>query len=187
VFVLDRASRMLLALCAFGAFAGSFVTAPSVAGSAPGVAALPIPLAAPHAVPSTFAVVEPRRDPFAGEPRAGKTAATVSAFPSVAPALPSLTGISAAIQPLPPNAGAAGAGLPFGPQPRVTAVVTGRHPFALVDEAGTTRVVTVGDRIDGDTIAGIDAVGVRLERGAMLPVAPPAPPTALPFLGGRLP
>jgi hypothetical protein len=62
------------------------------------------------------------------------------------------------------------------PMMRVTAVVTGAHPFALVDEAGTTRLVTVGDRLAGEAIAAITAGGVRLAHGSVLPVAPDSSP-----------
>lgn len=93
--------------------------------------------------------------------------------------------IPAALRPLPPNAGAMNAPPPFGAQTaRVTAVVTGAHPYALVDDAGTTRIVTVGDNIASDAITAITAGGVRLANGRMLTVAPAASP-ARSGSGGR--
>jgi hypothetical protein len=170
MFALDRYSRTLLAAAAFAAFAGAFVTAPFVARGAAGDDVVRAAPATPASTPATFAVVLPRRDPFAGEPPA--------VHPSNAP-MPPLSEIPAAIRPLPPNAGASYSVLPFAAPLRITAVVTGAHPFALVDEGGTTRVVTIGDRIDDVAIIAITTSGVRLVGGATLPVAP-APSTGLP-------
>jgi hypothetical protein len=105
--------------------------------------------------------------------------------------------IPAALVPLPPNLSASGtplstagasaaatanavssAGAPAAvpSQPdgtiRVTAVVTGARPYALVDDGRTARLVTVGDRIGGDTLAAITAEGVRFSRGRVVPLSP---------------
>jgi hypothetical protein len=105
-------------------------------------------------------------------------------------------GIPAALGPLPPNTGALNGPLPSNPgapngtlplaaqTARVTAVVTGAHPFALVEDAGATRLVTVGDRIAGDAIAAITAGGVRLANGSVLAIAPVSSPIR-PGSGGR--
>lgn len=70
-------------------------------------------------------------------------------------------------------------------------MVTGTHPFALLDDGVTTRVVTIGDRIDGLVILAITAAGVRLADGTMLTMAatPPTGPSSpsLPFPRGRQP
>jgi hypothetical protein len=55
--------------------------------------------------------------------------------------------------------------------PRVTAVVTGTHPFALLEEGVTTRLATIGDRIDGAAIVAITAAGVRLADGTLLTIS----------------
>ena len=90
------------------------------------------------------------------------------------PAIAPLPQIPAALRALPPNAGAGDNPFPFATGARtsavVTAVITGPHPFALVDESGTTRILTVGDRIDGDAIVAIDAAGIRLSNGPTLAV-----------------
>ena len=200
---LGRSSRAVLATLAFAAFAGAFVTTPIVARGAADLAMTTSALVTPVPIASAVAVVLPRRDPFTGgAPRAGTTSTTaafasrsasapVSASPATAspaipfPPIPPLAAIPATLGVLPPNAGAARAPLPFAPQAaRVAAVVTGAHPFALVDEAGTTRVVTVGDRVAGDTVAAITAGGVRLEHGGTLAAAPAEPP-ARSDSGGR--
>jgi hypothetical protein len=199
MFALDRTSRALLAGAAFAAFAGAFVTAPFVADGAAGIDALHPARPAPLVTAIPFAIVLPRRDPFAGEPPAAQRSigeGTPSGL--AAPRIPVVPEIPAAIRPLPPNAGAAGFALPFTAGTRVTAVVTGSRPFALVDEGGTSRVVTIGDHVDGNAIAAITPDGVRLSTGATIPIAAPssAPPTptrsaasssatAWPIAGGR--
>lgn len=202
---LDRYSRAILAGISFAAFAGAFVTTPIVVRGAAGSAPAMTPIADP--VPSRrVALVLPQRDPFIGDaPRAIATAAhTSAAATSAVPPVPPLSAIPDVTYPgpagpgtaiggtiprahgaLPPNAGAMNAQVPFVAQTaRVTAVVTGAHPFALAEDAGTTRLVTVGDRIAGDSIAAIDGRGVRLANGRLLAVAPAATPVN-PNSGGR--
>ena len=88
------------------------------------------------------------------------------------------------LAPLPPNAGAGDVAPPFTipvpapaqqPPARVTALITGTHPFALIDEGGTTRLVTLGDRIGDDAVTAISGTGVRLANGRLLPLAPDPP------------
>lgn len=97
------------------------------------------------------------------------------------------------LRPLPPNAGAGDAAPPFAmpapapaqrPPARVTAVITGTHPFALIDEGGTTRLVTLGDRIGEDAVTAISGTGIRLANGRTLPLAPD-PPSLPPAHGDR--
>ena len=180
MFALDAASRTLLATCAFAAFGGAFVTAPMVARGEPGIVAEPAPSVARLPSRTAFADVLPRRDPFEGndvlQPRpvpAAETALNMPAIPVGAHVAPPAQ-IPAVLRALPPNAGAGDTTFPFPASAPVgavvTAVITGPHPFALVDEAGTTHVLTIGDRIANDTIAGIDADGVRLSGGTLLHV-----------------
>ncbi len=192
---LDRASRALLAGLAFATFAGSFVATPIVARGEADQATPLAALATPVPVPSGAPNVAVRRDPFiGGTARSGNGAGTAAssrmlesraAFPPGAamppmPQVPPLPTIPATLLALPPNAGAAHAPLPFATTTaRVTAVVTGEHAFALVDEAGTTRLVTVGDRVAGDAVAAITAAGVRLEHGRLLTVTPASSPRHL--------
>jgi hypothetical protein len=93
------------------------------------------------------------------------------------PALQPLPPIPAALRALPPNAGAPNGAFPFAAGPRTTAtvsaVITGPHPFALVDDGGATRMLTIGDRIAGEQVVAIDATGVRLSSGTVLRVARP--------------
>ncbi len=194
MFALDGRSRALCACAAFAAFAGAFVTAPFAARGASGFDGSALPRAAVTASAAPFAVVLPRRDPFAGESSAAPSQATGNAdtgtarTPVSTPAVPPFPQIPAAIQALPPNAGASGTVPPFPAAARVTAVITGAHPFALVDEAGTTRLVTLGDRVGGNAVTAIGSGGVRLADGSTLPLAPqaPSPPRAVTSFSGGL-
>jgi hypothetical protein len=202
MFALHAASRTLLAAAAFTAFGGAFVTTPLVARGDAGVVPDPVAPVAPQPASTAFADIVPRRDPFAGgdAPAAHATGSPPQApvaMPAIPP-LPPIPGepllphIPAALRALPANAGAGDGAFPFASGARgsavVTAVITGPHPYALVDEAGTTRVLTGG---------------VRLAHGTLLPVArasgpmppqPPArasapvvvaPPPSHPISGGR--
>ncbi len=53
---------------------------------------------------------------------------------------------------------------------RVTAVVTGSHPYAMLDTAGEHQIKGLGDRVDGRPIVKIDLDGVTLEGGERLSV-----------------
>jgi hypothetical protein len=176
MFALDAVSRTVLAAAAFAAFGAAFVATPIVARGDAGVVADPTPSITALPRPTAVADVPPRRDPFAGGdiPPALPGSAPPQAQPGM-PAIPPLPQIPAALRSLPPNAAAADAAFPFATSPRttaaVTAVITGAHPFALVDDGGTTRVLTIGDRISGDPIVAIDANGVRLSSGTTLAVA----------------
>lgn len=156
MFPLGTRSRGLLAAGALLAFAGAYATTPIVARSAAGP--LPaIPSLAPRSPAAPrFALELPRRDPFAAEPEAAP--------------LPS---IPAAIGALPPNPGAV-ALLPSGTI-RVTAIISGSRPYALVDEDGGTRIVSVGDLLRGERVVAIAADGIRLTHGAILRIAPSTP------------
>jgi hypothetical protein len=163
VLVLGPRSRVVLAGAAFASFAASFVATPLVARSAGDLAAPSMPSATPAAVIATRAALVPRRDPFAVDPQQNAPAPPAVALPA----------IPASLGPLPPNAGAPPPPFALSAQPaRVTAVVTGVHPFALVDDGGASRIVTLHDRIAGESIVAITPLGVQLERGRLLNVNP---------------
>ena len=187
---LGRSSRTALAIGAFAAFVAAYVTTPITARGAGAPPMTIAPLSRPARTPVAIAVEMPRRNPFAGEPATrlhpaalGETARVtdVRAVPAPAflgadPAGPAPRSLPA----LPPNAGAA-AQPPFvslpplapalsQPSLRVTAVATGPHPYALIDDADGTRLVTVGDRAGGDTVVAITARGLRLATGRDVPL-----------------
>jgi hypothetical protein len=57
---------------------------------------------------------------------------------------------------------------------RVTAVVTGSPPYAIIERSGRHDIKGIGDRIGQATIVGIDLAGVRLSDGTRLPLDPAA-------------
>ena len=173
MFTLDAVSRAALAAAALAAFGAAFVTTPMTARGDAGVLADPTPSITSLPRRTALDDIVPRRDPFSGgDARAARSIA--------APPFPPFPHVSAALLPLPPNAGARNTAFPFLPGARtaatVTAVITGPHPFALVDDAGTTRMLTVGDRIAGESILAINVDGVLLSGGTTL-AAPHAHPT----------
>src|SRR5260370_6865222 len=177
MLALDRPSRVALGGAALAAFPAAYVTTPIVARSQSGTLADHPPSRESAAPEPRAAIVAPRRDPFAGAPLADASAgpATPSEPATRMPSVP------AAIGPLPPNAGAGSGPFPLAPPLRVTAIMTGAHPFALVDEGGTTRILTIGDEFGGAVIAAIRLNAVHLPSGPTLPPAtPPSPPTPPP-------
>jgi len=104
--------------------------------------------------------VLPLRDPFQGDP-----ALTSAAAPPARPLpIPSLLVVT------PPPLAAFAAGIPA---MRVTATVTGAHPFAVLEDSNAARIVTVGDDVGARVVTAIDADGLHLSDGTTLPVAAP--------------
>lgn len=114
------------------------------------------------------------RDPFTGEPSSRSTVATAALPPASAPALP-----RGDVGPLPSNlANPAIPTVPADATPastatatRVTAIVTGAHPYAMVETAGNHEIKGIGDRIAGTPIAAIAIDGITLVGGQRLDVA----------------
>jgi hypothetical protein len=185
---LSTRARTALALAAAGSLAAALATAPrpahGAAASPRGAAEAQRRPAFAGVAPQThaFAVVLPHRDPFAYPPleaRAHGGADTSSGAPPGARASASAddtfghvaSGVQApAIRPLPPNAGAPAP--PFAASARVTAIVSGTHPVALVTDGGAARVVTIGDALDGTRVVAIGARGVQLAGGTVLTLSP---------------
>ncbi len=179
MFAIDPRTRSVLAGAALIAYAGAFRAGPTTAHDA--IAAAPVARStSPEPVTDSPADVVPRRDPFAGGPPA---AAGGQAPPTVAHV--ALPPIPPALRALPPNAGA-GEAFPFGSPERVTAIVTGGRPFALIDDGSTTRLVGSGDLVDGERVVAIDVRGVHLDGGTTLSVAN-GPLFSQPGAGGRRP
>ena len=164
---LDQRSRTL-ALCASAlCFAGAFTVTPGSARSADD----PIRTenthvrTAPSDAPLTM--VRPRRDPFVGE----ELARDASLGP--APPLPPIPmGTMPVVSPLPPNAGA-GLGVEqlghfTSRAVHLKAIVNGTRPVALIAEGLTTRVVSLGDIVEGTAIRGIARDRVTLADGTHL-------------------
>lgn len=172
--MLDRAKRFALTAAAFAAFAGAYATAPLAAHGWFDPPAHPQLSTALPAPAMRDVVIVPARDPFdAPGARAGNATEPAPARAHGGAALPAIPPV---LGPLPPNAGALGAAPPAAV--RVAAIVTGARAYALVDEGATTRLVAPGDTLGGVPIVAIDAAGVRLRGGTVIP--PTLPPS-----GGR--
>ena len=158
----------LSALCV----AGAIKLAPGQAQSAPGAAApRPLPSLVQLAA-ERVASVPVRRDPFA-EPAAG----TQSVVPPAARTL-----AVEKMEPLPSNlpndtipALPGSAPDPAASGSRVTAIVTGPHPYAMLETGGVHEIKGLGDAVGGVAIAAISIDGVRLRDGRRLAVDPAAP------------
>lgn len=176
MFALGPVSRRTLATAALLSLIAAVETTPLEVRSEGGEIVFPAPRVSPRPASTAFLAVVPRRDPFAGTPVSPRFASGTSSSPRSAPfglggavslsAIPALPRIPVA----PPILTA----------PRVTAIVTGARPFALVEDGGLIRILTVGDRLWADRIVAIDIDGVHLAHGTTLPVAPTtAPPTGI--------
>jgi hypothetical protein len=189
MLTLSARSRVLLGGGALCAFAGAFVLVPLRATETAGPQAATA-LPSPAILQEHVAAVIPRRDPFAGDATPSTPGPTSSA---TLPPPPPLPPIPARIGPLPPNAGA------FGDEPslsgtRVTAIVSGTRPYAVVEELGRGRLVTVGDVVDRDRVIAIDVAGIHLAHGSTLAITPsrderaaPVPPLPAPATAPALP
>jgi hypothetical protein len=179
VLRLGPRSRGALAAAGLTAFALAYVTTPLAAGSdsPPPVAdTLPVRAVTPSPAPAIAVALVPRRDPFAGIPEAHGSAAP-SAPPATAPipTLPPLPPTPGVIRLPPSNAGPA-LGLPPSGGVRVTALTTGAHASALVEDRSGTRIVKAGDILAGDRITAIDAAGVHVGHATTYPVTPAGQP-----------
>jgi hypothetical protein len=160
---------VLAALSVAGAMKLASGTAPSSFTATPRQA---LPYVA-RGVADPLAAVAVRRDPFA-EPAAP---AVIGAM-TPAPATPRET-----VEALPSNL--ADDTIPALPgtapdvpasSPRVTAIVTGPHPYAMLDAGGVHELKGLGDRVRGVTIVAIDLAGVRLRDGERLTIDSAARP-----------
>jgi hypothetical protein len=107
--------------------------------------------------------IAPERDAFA--PQASVDDDQQPVFPSPPPQLSRL---------LLPHVAPAPA--PITVTSRVTAVVTGTNPTAIVDSGGESRLVSLGDALDGSTIVAITNDAVVLGNGKRLTLQPAATP-----------
>jgi hypothetical protein len=175
--MLDPFSRGMLAAVAALCVTATLALAPIRARSS--VEALVVP-ALPVALANgdTVAVLDVRRDPFDQPVTGGSIAPT--AYPRTVRSTP---GDDTAVEPLPATvanlvvpAMPASATDQAGTGTRVTAVVTGAHPYALIDIGGVHSIEGLGDRVGTHTISAIDIDGVRLNSGERLRVDPETAP-----------
>lgn len=161
---LNRFRRPLLATGALLCFAAAVVLTPTDVRSQLDLRRPDaIAQTEPHA-PAPLVPVVPAGDAFA--PRAETDDENVR------------TPIAAAILPRLPQLPQTGLRLANGAtavQTRITAIATGSHPTAIVESGDAVRAVTIGDSLDGSTIAAIGDDTVRLADGRHLSLAPSSP------------
>jgi hypothetical protein len=152
------------ALAALGAAACTAALAISV-NDARGAAGVAVPRGSAARAGTSVARgdVLPMRDPFGGDP------ALVSPAPASPPARVVPFPILGSVPVTAPPAFAQGA-----TGTRVTATVTGAHPYAVLEGGGgSARIVTVGDTIGASSVVAIDAEGLHLADGTTISVAHP--------------
>lgn len=164
-FALDRSSRAVCTMAALVCFIAAFALTPTEVRSRIG-ATSDAAIRTPNAEYAGFAPnIGLARDPFVSQAIEEEPAIRVKSDPANAAnvALPPMH-----LGPLPPNAGA---GLfPFGhaaasSDVHVSAIALGGRPSAIVESNGATRVVGVGDIVNGSTVTAIDSTGLFLANG----------------------
>ena len=155
---LNRVKRLVLGAASLACFAAVLLLMPAGASSKLDVRVRdPVADATPRLeAPPT--PVAPERDAFA--PQASLDEDLRPAVTSPPPLAPMRFTRPAIV--MPP---------PLSPM-RVTAIATGEHPTAIVKSGGTSRVVTIGDAIDGSAIETIDDATVVLANGRRLSLEP---------------
>ncbi len=158
---MERSNRLIAAL-AVACFIGAFSLTPSEVRSRL-TGAPPELLAPPVSTPSPAVVADvPAGDPFAAR-----------AVDDTAPPAPSAR--SLVIAPVVPPVGRA-ALIPSAPVAHVSAVAIGAQAEAIVVDGGRTRLVTLGDALEGSLVSAIDEGGLTLADGRRLSLAPAARP-----------
>ncbi len=161
--VRGRANRAILAALGTASLAAAVAAVPRDAGRASS-APPPHPLETRAPIfARVLAWSPPKRNPFAGDPA---TAAAPSPIVLAGTSAGTPVGAPAAVVPTPPALG-------VDASPRVTAIVSGAHPVAIVEIDEHARMVRPGDRIAGRTVVAIDADGLLLDDGSALLLAAP--------------
>jgi hypothetical protein len=179
--MLDPFSRgAVVTLCAL-CVAAALALAPIRARSSIDSAHLAGPSAPVGAATAAVPIETVVRDPFAQPTTAA--ASPARAVPASAPEPQARHFATDGIEPLPSNVGNDVVPVVPGnaPQPEadtvaVTAVVTGAHPYAMVNTRGVHEIKGIGDRVDGSAVVAIDITGIRLQNGIRLAVDPAGQP-----------
>jgi len=168
----DSISRGAIVALSVLSVAGAIKLAPGPVQSA-GAETAVRPLPTIHVAGERVALVTVQRDPFA-EP------APPSPIPAAAPPAPR-TLVSEKMETLPGNlandtipAVPGSTADPVANGPRVTAIVNGPHPYAMLETGGVHEIKGLGDPVGGVAIVAIAIDGVRLRDGRRLAVDPAA-------------
>jgi hypothetical protein len=154
--------RPLFAAAALLCYAAAIILAPTGARSQLDSRARVADVAEARVEPAPPAIA-PERDAFA--PRAS----VEDDPPPVPPAAP-------AQLPRLPVSHLAPAPAPSAVASHLAAIVTGTHPTAIVDSAEGSRLVSIGDALDGSTVVEIATDAVVLANGKRLTLEPAATP-----------
>jgi len=181
MFSLDHSSRILCICGALTSFAGAFLLLPMAARSAAQANRIePLVATYPSLRSDAGRAIEPQRDPFIEE-----------RYEPVLPTVPNgPASLPMAVGPLPNNLTNSGM-IPLVPGvaaipeivSRITAIVTGDHPLALVSTAGVSEIKSIGESFLGSHIIEIGFDGLVLANGRRIAVQSgpqPNPPSVTP-------
>ena len=191
MLALDQRSRGAILASSAGCFLAAVAISPISARTEAVKSASPSIVSQAYVAPAPLpANVKPNRDPFvaasdddsdAGNDLNTKSFGGTPQFGTPIPPVPAMTGRGA----LPPNAGAGNSiamvatGAPAAREPSVRAVIVGDHPYAVVDDGASTRLVGIGGAFGTQRIIGISLAGVTLGDGERIGLssasATPAP------------
>ena len=173
---LEEAARRKLMLWSVALCIGSMLLVPLAARSSidvgvqegPAMRTMQLPEAQMKETPAMLSLL---RDPFTADPPSSTSVGEDSAIPSV----PAADSIGVRVQAgtatnasLPANIGAGGGQPPYGAVgSTVLAIITGERAQALISDGSSTRILTVGERLDGHHILEITASGIRLDDGSI--------------------
>jgi hypothetical protein len=154
--------RPLFAAAALLCYAAAIILAPTGARSQLDSRTRVADVAETRIEPAPRAIA-PERDAFA--PRASVEDDPPPVLPTPPPQLPRLP-VPHVVPAMAPAAVAS----------HVTAIVTGTHPTAIVDSTEGSRLVSIGDALDGSTVVEITDDAVMLANGKRLTLEPAATP-----------
>lgn len=158
---LVRGRRALFGAGALLCYAAAALLAPGNAHPQAARGRVPEPVAVQTSAEPLPTPVAPANDAFAPRAVLDDDAPPLSTKAAL-PALPPLPHLLAAPRP----------GIRPPEQAEVTAIATGAQPTAVIDTGTQTRVVGVGDTLEGATIERIDQRGVQLSGGRRLLLDP---------------
>jgi hypothetical protein len=165
MYRLDPRSRAALATLAVLCFAAAFALTPNDAQSALPETVITERMANPEPADTVVTSdITPMRDPFlVANVERPSVPAPMAAFPPTA-LTPLPSNLSETTLPTLPL------GQIAGPTERVSAIISGPHPYALVTNGNQTRLVSAGDALFASRVTAISIDGVTLANGLTIHV-----------------
>lgn len=180
----DEAKRRMLIMWSVSLCVGSLLLAPLAAKSSLELSAQQELGARDFQLPALTAETPARRnvplnrDPFSADatrPDGGAAKADPAPISNTIVGSSVRAGASIGIV-LPPNSGALGAAPPpTAGSATVAAIITGDRGRALVYEGERSRIISVGDRLEGRKVTGISSDGIHLDDGSIRPLSETQP------------